>query len=103
MFRDDTIFHAEDLSAPRPKPKLEDHPLLAVRDCLLNTFAATLYIEGRSSTRNLRTRHSVVTGSHLLLNDDEVNYSISSSCIAVIMWVTTRDASGLNQCSSCAA
>jgi len=73
MFRDDTIFHGEDLSAPRRKPKLEDHPLSAVFDCLLNIFAATLYIGGRSSTRNIRTRHSVVTGTHLLRNGDEVN------------------------------
>jgi hypothetical protein len=29
------------LLAPRPTPKLEDHPLSAVRDCLFNIFAAT--------------------------------------------------------------
>ena len=33
----------------------------AVRDCLFNTFAATLHTGGRSSNRNLRTRHVVVT------------------------------------------
>jgi hypothetical protein len=27
---------------PRPTPKLEDHPLSAVRDCLFSIFAATL-------------------------------------------------------------
>jgi hypothetical protein len=32
------------LLAPRPTPKLEDHPLSAVRDCLFNIFAATLHI-----------------------------------------------------------
>jgi hypothetical protein len=47
------------------KPKPEDHPLSAVRDCLLNIFAATLNIGGRSSIRNLRTHHAVVTGTHL--------------------------------------
>ena len=52
-------------SAPRPTPKLEDHPLSAVRDCLFNIFAATLHIGGRSSIRNLRTHHAVVTGTHL--------------------------------------
>jgi hypothetical protein len=31
------------LLAPRPTPKLEDHPLPAVRDCLFNVFAATLH------------------------------------------------------------
>ena len=46
------------------QPKLEDHPLSAVRDCLFNIFAATLHIEGNSSIRKLRTRHAVVTGTH---------------------------------------
>jgi len=39
-------FHGEALLAPRPTPKLEDHPLSAVRDCLFNLFAATLSIGG---------------------------------------------------------
>ena len=38
------IFYEEDLLAPRPAPKLEDHPFSAVRDCLYNIFAATLHI-----------------------------------------------------------
>jgi hypothetical protein len=56
-------FHGEELLAPRPTPKLEDHSLSAVRNCLFNIFAATLHIGGRSSIRNLRTRHAVVTGT----------------------------------------
>jgi len=51
------------LLAPRPTPKLEEHPLSAFKDCLFNLFAATLHIGGRSSIRNPRTRHAVVTGS----------------------------------------
>jgi hypothetical protein len=35
------IFYDEELLAPPPNPKLEDHPLLAVRDCI---FLATLHI-----------------------------------------------------------
>ena len=58
------IFYGEELLAPRPTPKLEDHPLSAVRDWLFSLFAATLHIGGRSSIRNLRTRHAVVTGTH---------------------------------------
>jgi hypothetical protein len=54
----------EQLLAPRPTPKLEDHPLSAVRDCLFNIIAATLHTGGRSSIRNLRTPHTVVTGTH---------------------------------------
>jgi hypothetical protein len=59
------IFYGEELLAPRPNPKLEYHPLSAVRDCLFSRFAATLHIGGRSSIRNLRTRHAVVTRTHL--------------------------------------
>jgi hypothetical protein len=55
------VFYGEELLAPRPTPKLEDHPVSAVRDCLFNIFAATLLIGGRSSIRNPRTRHAVVT------------------------------------------
>jgi len=58
------MFYREGLLAPRPTPKLEDHPLSTVHDCLFNLFAATLHKGGRSSIRNLRTRHAVVTGTH---------------------------------------
>jgi hypothetical protein len=37
------IFYGEELLAPHPTPKLEDHPLSAVCDCLFNVFAATLH------------------------------------------------------------
>jgi hypothetical protein len=43
-FRNKLIFYGEELLARRPTSKLEDHPLLAVRDCLFNVFAATLHI-----------------------------------------------------------
>jgi len=58
-------FHWEALLAPGPTPKLEDHPSSAVHDCLFNLFSATLHIGGHSSIRDLRTRHAVVTGTHL--------------------------------------
>jgi len=58
-------FYGEELLAPRPTPKQEDHPLSAIRDCLFNIFAATLCTGGHSSIRNLRTRHTVVTGTDL--------------------------------------
>ena len=65
MFRNKANFYDEEMSAPRPTPKLEDHLLSAVRDCLFNIFTTTLHIEGRPSIRNLRTGHAVVTGTHL--------------------------------------
>jgi hypothetical protein len=58
-------FYGDELLAPRPTSKLEDHPLSAVQDCLFNIFAATLHTGGRFSIRNLRTRRAVVTGAHL--------------------------------------
>jgi hypothetical protein len=45
-------FYGEELLAPRPTLKLEDHPLSAVRDCILfSVFAAVLRIGSRSSIR----------------------------------------------------
>jgi hypothetical protein len=35
-------FYGQELLAPRPTPKLEDHPLSAVHDFLFNIFTATL-------------------------------------------------------------
>ena len=58
-------FYVEEFLAPRPTPKLEDLPLSTVHDFLFDLFAATHHIGGRSSIRILRTRHAVVTGTHL--------------------------------------
>jgi hypothetical protein len=38
------FFYGEELLAPRSNPKLDDHPLSPVRDCLFNIFSATLHI-----------------------------------------------------------
>ena len=60
------VFYREGLLAPRPTPKLEDHPSSAVHNCLFNLFAATLLIRGHSSICNLRTCHAIVTGTHYM-------------------------------------
>jgi len=65
MIRNMIRFYGEELLAPHPTPKLEDHTLLVVRDSLFYIFAATLHIGGRFSIRNLRTRHAVVRETHL--------------------------------------
>jgi hypothetical protein len=65
MFRNYVRFCGGDLLASRPKPKLGDHTFSALRDCLLNVFAVTLHTGRRSSIRNLRTRHVLVTEAHL--------------------------------------
>jgi hypothetical protein len=36
LFRNMLAFYGEGLLAPRPTPKLEDHPLSFVRGCLFN-------------------------------------------------------------------
>jgi hypothetical protein len=43
-FHNKLIFYGEELLVPRPTPKLQDHPLSAVHNCLFNIFAATLLI-----------------------------------------------------------
>jgi len=58
-------FYGEKLLATRPSPKLEDHSLSAVRDCLFNILAATLHNGDRSSVRNRKTHRYVVTGTCL--------------------------------------
>ena len=64
-FRNKIHFNWEELLAPRPTPKLQDHPLSAVRDCLFNIFAASLHIGGRSCIRSLRKHHALVTLTHM--------------------------------------
>jgi hypothetical protein len=44
MVRNIAPFYGEELLALRPTPKLEEHPLSAVRNCLFKTSAATLRI-----------------------------------------------------------
>jgi hypothetical protein len=64
-FRNMIRFYGETLLAPHLTPKLEDNPLSAVRNCLSSIFVDNLHIGGRSSIRYLRTRHAVVTRTHL--------------------------------------
>jgi hypothetical protein len=76
-FRNDLILYSEELLATLPTPKLENHPLSAVRDCLFNIFAA-LYLEAVSSIRNLRTRHAVVTRDPTNMKDIRENIKMSA-------------------------
>jgi hypothetical protein len=41
-FHNKLLFYGEELLAPHPNPKLEDNPLLAVHNSLLNIFTDTL-------------------------------------------------------------
>jgi hypothetical protein len=46
-FRNKQFFHCEELLAPRPNPKLEDHHLSAVRDCFFNVLHLPYVFGGR--------------------------------------------------------
>jgi hypothetical protein len=69
MFSNKINFYGEELLAPCPTPKLEDHPLSAVCHCFFNICAATLHVGGRSSIRNLKMRYAVATGTPLIMDD----------------------------------
>jgi hypothetical protein len=60
-FRNKLVFYGEELLAPRPAPKLKDHILSAVRDCLFSIFASSLHTRRLS----LKMSHAVVTGIHI--------------------------------------
>ena len=82
-------FYGEELLAPLTIPMLEYHPSSAVRDCLFNIFAASLHIGGRPSTRNLRTRHIEMTGTHFPLRSLYFVWQISfiiSTAIPPSVW-----------------
>ena len=73
-FRTVASFYAEELLAHRQTAKQEDHPLLDVR-C--------------SSTRNLRTRHAVVTGAptyHGLIQRNILNPWITHMGKMQVFW-----------------
>jgi len=53
--RCDDMWVFEHAVSTSSNPMLEDNPLLATRDCFLIIFAATCYVGGRSSIRNLRS------------------------------------------------
>ena len=64
-FHNKASFYGEELLAPRPTPKLEEHPLFALHNCLFNIFTAAFLIGGHFAIHNLRMRHAMVTGTHL--------------------------------------
>jgi len=55
-FRNKLVLYGEELLGPRPTFNLEDHLLLVVRDCLLNTLATTIHTWRQSSPSASRRR-----------------------------------------------
>ena len=84
VFRNTIRFCSEELLAPRPTPQAGGPPLSAVRDCLFNIFAATLHIGDRSSIRNLRTHHAVVTGTDLSRGNKIIHASVARYSFQII-------------------
>jgi hypothetical protein len=79
------FFYGEGLLAPRPIPKLEDHPLSFVRGYLFNIFAANLQLEAVPSIRNPRTWHAVVTK-----NFECISHHVASTyCIRLLQYKAT--------------
>jgi len=58
-------FYGEGLLAPHPTPKLKDHPLLAVCDCLFSIFTVTLCVRVHPFICNLRMHYAMVRGTDL--------------------------------------
>ena len=56
-------FYGGELLAPRPIPKMEDHSLSATAYSIYSQLPSIS--GGRSAIHNLKTRHAVVTGTHL--------------------------------------
>jgi len=52
-------FYGEELLEPHITPKLEDHSLLAVSDCLFYITAATIHTGDLTSIHNQRTWHAM--------------------------------------------
>jgi len=67
MLRDDDSFNGEELLAHRSTPKLEEHTLSAVRDCLFHIFTATLHIGGSPSIKVRDTCVCYVTMTVLMV------------------------------------
>jgi hypothetical protein len=68
------FFYGERLLTQRPTPKLEGHPLLPVRDCLYNIFAA-----------NLHSWRPFLTGEWRKLHNRELHDLFSSPSIIRII------------------
>jgi hypothetical protein len=64
MFCNIIRFYCDQLLAPRSNPMPEDHPLSYIVPSMYSQPPSTF--GGRSSIRKPRTRHAVVTGTHLI-------------------------------------
>jgi len=66
-FRNMLVFHSEELLAPRIAPMLEDHPLLAICDCLFSNIRNYLYIWRPSPSASWGCAMPWWQGANLLL------------------------------------
>jgi hypothetical protein len=68
IFCNKLIFYSEEILVAYPTQILEDHPLSAVRDCLLSIP----HLEAVSSICNLRPRRAVVTRDPLKYQKNKI-------------------------------
>jgi hypothetical protein len=87
-FRNKLIFYGEELLAPRPTPKLEDHPLSDVRDCLFNIFEASLH-NCRASPPSATWGRTMPwwQGTHLIINIYSLGENVKTA-LEVHEWIT---------------
>jgi hypothetical protein len=62
------FFYGEEFLAPRSTFKLQDHPLLAIRDCLMYLLIPSMCVEAFSSIPNSMTLQVVVKRAHITAN-----------------------------------
>jgi hypothetical protein len=93
-------FYGEESLAPLPTPKLQDHPLSAVCDCLFNIFAATLHtwrVSPPSTTWG--RRHALVTRDPpnielgwmlLIIPPTLLSQCQRKICVSAVLYATKR-------------
>jgi hypothetical protein len=79
-FLNNLSFYSDELLAPRPTSKVEDHPLSVVRDCLFSMFAATLHTWRPSPQTATRGRalpwwQGLSESDHVFCNNPNLYYN----------------------------
>jgi hypothetical protein len=99
VFRNKLILYSEELLAPHPTPKLEDHPLSAVRDCLFSISAATLQ-NWRASPPSATWGRAMPwwQGTHLTWNP--LTHVISYCRVSQTLWYCDPLNQSTNICTS---
>jgi len=85
LFQNMLCFYGGELFVLHQTPKLEDHPLLAVKNCLFNILAATLYI-WRLSPLSATRRCALSCWQGLSYNGYSIKYCIKLGRFTLLQW-----------------